>query len=134
MFQDGKAKVKAVAASGQLGIFANGYWGHPAMQLSPEVNLLAFSHYLQALEYQRKAKQVVGMLGFEDARTSRTSRSAASLTPSISTTMATLNMEKLVQIKDLLDEVVTFVQQVYVPDACAIAAHVRRLVQVSARV
>ena len=56
-------KVKAVAASGQLGIFANGYWGHPAMQLSPEVNLLAFSHYLQALEYQRKALQVVGILG-----------------------------------------------------------------------
>ena len=56
-------KVNAVAASGQLGIFANGYWGHPAMHLSPEVNLLAFSHYLQALEYQRKATQVVGMLG-----------------------------------------------------------------------
>jgi hydrogenase large subunit len=56
-------RVKAVAASGQLGIFANGYWGHPAMRLSPEVNLLAFSHYVQALEYQRKALQIVGMLG-----------------------------------------------------------------------
>ena len=54
-------KVKAVAESGQLGIFANGYWGHPAMHLPPEVNLLAFSHYLQALEFQRKANQVVGM-------------------------------------------------------------------------
>ena len=40
--------VKGVAASGQLGIFANGYWGHPQMRLSPEVNLLAFAHYLQA--------------------------------------------------------------------------------------
>jgi hypothetical protein len=28
------------------------------MRLSPEVNLLAFTHYLQALEYQRKALQV----------------------------------------------------------------------------
>jgi hydrogenase large subunit len=56
-------KVNAVVGSGQLGIFSNGYWGHPAMRLSPEVNLLAFSHYLQALEYQRKATQVVGMLG-----------------------------------------------------------------------
>ena len=55
--------MKAVAASGQLGIFQNGYWGHPAMRLSPEVNLLAFTHYVQALEYQRKALQVVGMLG-----------------------------------------------------------------------
>ncbi len=50
-------------ASGQLGIFMNGYWGHPAMRLSPEVNLLAFTHYVQALEYQRKALQVVGILG-----------------------------------------------------------------------
>jgi len=55
--------VNAVAASGQLGIFMNGYWGHPAMRLSPEVNLLAFTHYVQALEYQRKALQVVGILG-----------------------------------------------------------------------
>jgi hydrogenase large subunit len=29
-------KVKGLIASGQLGIFAHGYWGHPAMQLSPE--------------------------------------------------------------------------------------------------
>ena len=28
-------KVLGVAASGQLGIFTNGYWGHPAMHLSP---------------------------------------------------------------------------------------------------
>ncbi len=33
------------------------------MHLSPNVNLLAFSHYVQALEYQRKALQIVGMLG-----------------------------------------------------------------------
>src|ERR1700743_1310752 len=56
-------KVKGLAASGQLGMFASGYWGHPAMHLPPEVNLLAFSHYLQALDYQRKALQVVGILG-----------------------------------------------------------------------
>ena len=28
-------RVNAVASSGQLGIFANGYWGHPAMKLPP---------------------------------------------------------------------------------------------------
>ncbi|HJW95655.1 MAG TPA: nickel-dependent hydrogenase large subunit, partial [Thermoanaerobaculia bacterium] len=30
-------KIKGLVASGQLGIFANGYWGHPAMKLPPEV-------------------------------------------------------------------------------------------------
>ncbi|MCM2269574.1 MAG: nickel-dependent hydrogenase large subunit, partial [Thermoanaerobaculia bacterium] len=58
-----KAKLEALVASGQLGIFQNGYWGHSAMRLPPEVNLLAVSHYLQALEYQRKANQVVAILG-----------------------------------------------------------------------
>ncbi|MDX1674711.1 MAG: nickel-dependent hydrogenase large subunit, partial [Longimicrobiales bacterium] len=62
-FEQTKAKVQGLVDSGQLGIFANGYWGHSAMHLSPEVNLLAVSHYLQALEYQRKANQVVTLLG-----------------------------------------------------------------------
>ncbi len=43
-------KLKTFVSSGQLGIFANGYWGHPAMKLPPEVNLIAAAHYLQALE------------------------------------------------------------------------------------
>src|SRR5512140_3295126 len=47
-----KAKLESIVASGQLGIFTNGYWGHPAMHLPPEVNLLAVSHYLQALDIQ----------------------------------------------------------------------------------
>src|SRR6476660_3067610 len=35
-----KMKVKGLVDSGQLGPFAHGYWGHPAMKLSPEVNLI----------------------------------------------------------------------------------------------
>jgi len=49
--------------SGQLGIYANGYWGHKAMKLPPEVNLLASAHYLQALHYQRRINMVVSILG-----------------------------------------------------------------------
>ncbi len=44
---------KDLVASGRLD-FANGYWGHPAMKLPPEVNLIAVAHYLQALECQRE--------------------------------------------------------------------------------
>ncbi|HZY04714.1 MAG TPA: nickel-dependent hydrogenase large subunit, partial [Anaeromyxobacteraceae bacterium] len=58
-----KERVKGFVEKGQLGIFTNGYWGHPAMKLPPEVNLLAVAHYLQALEYQRKANQAVAILG-----------------------------------------------------------------------
>ena len=37
-------KIKGFVEAGQLGIFTNGYWGHPAMKLPPEVNLLAVAH------------------------------------------------------------------------------------------
>jgi hydrogenase large subunit len=114
-------KVKAVAASGQLGIFANGYWGHPAMRLSPEVNLLAFSHYLQALEYQRKALQVVAMLGSKTPHIQNLNVGGVANAIDLDGTSA-LGMDKLEMIKVLLDDVTRFVQQVYFVDVCAVAA------------
>ena len=43
-FRDVQNRLKKFVASGQLGIFANGYWGHPAMRLPSAVNLLATAH------------------------------------------------------------------------------------------
>jgi hydrogenase large subunit len=114
-------KVKAVAASGQLGIFTNGYWGHPAMRLSPEVNLLAFSHYLQALQYQRKALQVVGMLGSKTPHIQNLTVGGVANAIDLDSQSA-LSMEKLEAIRLLLDDVARFVQQVYFVDVCAVAA------------
>jgi hydrogenase large subunit len=114
-------KVKGVAASGQLGIFTNGYWGHPQMRLSPDVNLLAFSHYLQALEYQRKSNQVVGMLGGKTPHIQNLTVGGVSNAINLDS-QAVLGMERLESIKVLMDEVASFVQQVYLVDACAIAA------------
>ncbi len=57
-----KGKLKALVDSGQLGPFANGYWGHPAMKLPPEANLMAVAHYLESLDYQRKATQALGII------------------------------------------------------------------------
>jgi hydrogenase large subunit len=114
-------KVKAVAASGQLGIFTNGYWGHPAMKLSPEVNLLAFSHYVQALEYQRKALSIVAMLGSKTPHIQNLTVGGVANAINLDS-QATLNMDKLFMIKELFAEVKQFVQQVYFPDVCAVGA------------
>ncbi len=114
-------KVKAVAASGQLGIFMNGYWGHPAMKLPPEVNLLAFSHYLQALEYQRKATQVVAMLGGKTPHIQNLTVGGVANAINLDSE-AVLSMDRLEQMKVLSDEVANFVRQVYFIDACAVAA------------
>ena len=46
-------RLKKFVGGGQLGIFTNGYWGHPAYKLPPEVNLIAVAHYLEALDWQR---------------------------------------------------------------------------------
>src|SRR6201993_3120575 len=114
-------RVNAVASSGQLGIFANGYWGHPAMKLSPEVNLLAFTHYVQALEYQRKALQVVGMLGSKTPHIQNLTVGGVANAIDLDSPSA-LGMAGLEAIRVLLDEVVRFINEVYFVDACAIAA------------
>ena len=62
LFKAVQEKLKALVDSGQLGPFANGYWGHSAMILPPEANLMAVSHYLEALDYQRKADQAQAII------------------------------------------------------------------------
>ena len=114
-------RLKGFVDGGQLGIFQNGYWGHPAMKLPPEVNLLAVSHYLEALEFQRKANQVVALLGSKTPNIQNLAVGGVANAINLDN-QATLNMEKLYTVKSLLDEVVAFVQQVYVPDVCAIGA------------
>jgi hydrogenase large subunit len=116
-----KEKVKEFVAAGQLGIFTNGYWGHPAMKLSPEVNLLAVAHYLQALDVQRKATQVVAILGSKTPNIQNLAVGGVANAINLDSPAA-LNMEKLYQVKTLLDEVQAFVTQVYLPDVAAIAA------------
>ena len=57
-FKATQARLKKFVESGQLGIFANGYWGHPAYKLPPEVNLLAVHHYLMALRQQARTARL----------------------------------------------------------------------------
>jgi len=116
-----KDKLAGFVEAGQLGIFANGYWGHPAMKLAPEVNLLAVSHYLQALEYQRKANQIVAILGSKTPNIQNLAVGGVANAINLDN-QATLNMAKLYAIKDLFEEVTRFVEQVYIPDVCAIGA------------
>ena len=120
-FEAVKAKLSDFVANGQLGIFTNGYWGHPAMKLSPEVNLLAVGHYLQALEYQRKANQVVTILGGKTPNIQNLAVGGVANAINLDN-LATVNMEQLYHMKDLLLEVETFVKQVYLPDVIAIGA------------
>src|SRR5512141_468078 len=114
-----KEKLAGFVAGGQLGIFQNGYWGHPAMRLPPEVNLLAVAHYLQALEYQRKALQVVAILGSKTPNIQNLAVGGVANAINLASPAA-LNVAERYQVTTALDGGTAFVQRVYVPDVCAI--------------
>ena len=114
-------KLKSFVAGGKLGIFASGYWGHPAMKLPPEVNLLAVAHYLKALDYQRKASQAVAILGGKNPHIQNLVVGGVATAINMEN-LATLNMERLVFLKTLMEETRDFVQKVYYPDMLAIAS------------
>ncbi len=118
-FRAVQERLKKFAASGKLGIFANGYWGHPAMKLPPEVNLIAVTHYLQALDYQRYADQALAVLTGKDPHLQNLAVGGVS-TAINPDNEATLNMERLYFIKSLADKAREFVYKVYLPDAIAI--------------
>ncbi|MDW7773968.1 MAG: nickel-dependent hydrogenase large subunit [Desulfobulbaceae bacterium] len=116
-----KGKVQALVDSGQLGPFANAYWGHPAMKLPPEANLMAVSHYLEALDYQRKANEALAIISGKTPHIQNllVGGVAAAINPD---NEATLNAERLYWVKQLVEEVRGFIHQVYVPDVVAVAA------------
>ncbi|MBL8492065.1 MAG: nickel-dependent hydrogenase large subunit, partial [Rhodocyclaceae bacterium] len=62
-FSDVRKKLKGFVEAGQLGIFANGYWGHPAYRLPAEANLMAVAHYLDALAWQREVVKLHAVFG-----------------------------------------------------------------------
>ena len=114
-------KLKAFVSTGQLGVFGSGYWGHPAMKLPPEINLLAVVHYLQALEYQRKATMIVGILGSKSPHIQNLAVGGVA-NPINLESQSTLTLERLEKVKHNIDELTDFVNKVYLVDVAAIAA------------
>ena len=109
-------KVKALVDSGQLGIFTNAYFlgGHPAYVLPPEVDLIATAHYLEALAVQVKAARAMAIFGAKNPHTQFTVVGGC-------TNYDALRPERLAEFKALYDEVMAFVEQVYIPDLLAVA-------------
>jgi len=114
-------KVNGLVGGGQLGIFSHGYWGHSAMHLSPEMNLIFFAHYLEALEFQRKACQVVGILGGKTPHIQNMAVGGVMNAINLNS-LATMNMDRLGTLQSLLLDLIPFVQQAYFVDTCLLAA------------
>lgn len=118
-FSDLQKRLKKFVESGQLGIFANGYWGHPAMKLPPEANLMATAHYLEALEWQKEIVKVHAIFGGKNPHPNYL---VGGMACSINLDDASgLNAERLAFVRQLLEDGKKFVEQVYLPDIMAIA-------------
>ena len=114
-------KLKTFVDSGQLGPFANGYWGHKAYKLPPEANLMAVAHYLEALEWQRDVIRVHALLGAKNPhpQTYVVGGMALAIDPNSPTA---LNARGLSEIASLFAKAKAFVDRVYIPDVLAVAS------------
>lgn len=120
-FGDVQKRLAGFVQSGQLGIFTNGYWGHPAYKLPPEVNLLAVAHYLEALDWQRDIIRLHTIFGGKNPHPNFLVGGMASAINLEDT--ATINAARLTEVKGMIDRARTFVEQVYWPDLVAIAGY-----------
>ena len=112
-------KIKAFAASG-LGIFANGYWGHPAYKLPPEVNLIAVAHYLDALEWQKEIVKIHAVFGGKNPHPNYL---VGGVPCSIDVDeVGAINGERLNLVSRLISQADEFVNEVYIPDLLAVAS------------
>jgi hydrogenase large subunit len=111
--------VKKLAASG-LGIFANGYWGHPAYKLPPEANLLAVAHYLDALSWQKDVVKIHAVFGGKNPHPNYL---VGGMPCSIDVNeVGAINSERLNLVAGLIAQADEFINQVYIPDVLAIAS------------
>jgi hydrogenase large subunit len=120
-FADVQAKVQRIVDSGQLSLFANAYWGHPAYKLPPEVNLLAVAHYLEALDWQSHVTQIHTIFGGKNPHPNFVVGGVPM--PIDVNSDTALNISRLSIIKDSIQRMQEFVDQVYIPDLLAIAPY-----------
>ena len=116
-----KERLSGFVGTGQLGIFTNGYWGHPAMKLPPEVNLIAVAHYLQALEVQRYANKIVSVLGSKSPHIQNVAVGGVA-NPLAVDSQSVLTMERLLAVKEWIVKLDDFIKNVYLVDVAAIGA------------
>jgi len=120
-FSDLQKRLTTFVNSGQLGIFANGYWGHKAYKLPPEVNLIGVAHYLEALEWQKEIVKIHTIFGGKNPHPNYL---VGGVPCAINIDDANaLNAERLAYVGTLLAEAKEFIEQVYIPDLLAVAPY-----------
>ena len=116
-----KGRLKDFVDRGQLGPFANAYWGHPAYKLPPEANLMAVAHYLEALDWQRDFIKMHAILGGKNPHL-QSFLVGGMATPVDPDKQASINTGSVARMKELTSRAKEFVSKVYLPDVLAVAS------------
>ena len=121
-FREVQNRLKKFVESGQLGIFANAYWGHPAYKLPPEVNLLATTHYLEALDFQKEIVKIQTIFGGKNPHPNwLVGGVPAALNVDGTGAVGAINMALLNMVSNIIDRTIEFIDQVHIPDLLAVA-------------
>ena len=114
-FKEVQQRIKTFVDSGQLGLFANGYWGSPAYKLPPEANLMAAAHYIEALRIQAKLVRMHAIFGAKNPH-------LQALAVGGVTSVKDLTPDRIAEFLYIWKQAQDFVRNVYIPDLVAIAS------------
>ncbi|WP_333877449.1 nickel-dependent hydrogenase large subunit [Methylobacter sp.] len=121
-FRDTQNRLLKFVESGQLGPFKNGYWTNPAYLLPPEADLMAVTHYLEALDFQKDIMKIRTIFGGKDPHPNwLVGGVPCAINIDGVGASGAINMERLNLVSSLIDRTITFIDQVYIPDLLAIA-------------
>ena len=132
-FSGVRDRISSFVQRGQLGPFANAYWGHPAYRLPPEANLMAVAHYLEALDWQRRFIRIHAILGGKNPHL-QSFLVGGIATPVDADSQNALNADTIAQLDKLIAEGRDFVTRVYIPDVLAVASFYKDWASVGAGV
>ncbi len=121
-FRDIQNRLKKFVESGQLGPFKNGYWSNPAYLLPPEADLMAVTHYLEALDFQKEIMKIRTIFGGKDPHPNWMVGGvpcAINMNDDMAAG-APLNMVTLNQISEIINQTREFIKNVYIPDILAV--------------
>jgi quinone-reactive Ni/Fe-hydrogenase large subunit len=95
---------------GRLGIFSNAYWGNKSYKLTPEQNLIATAHYLQALDLQRDAAKLMAIFG------GKMPHPQSLVVGGVTCVQDIKNPARIALFKTLLKKFSHFIKTAYLPD------------------
>ncbi|NEV63407.1 nickel-dependent hydrogenase large subunit [Thiorhodococcus minor] len=122
-FRDVQNRIKRFVESGQLGPFMNGYWGNPAYKLPPEANLMAVTHYLEALDFQKEIVKIHTIYGGKNPHPNwLVGGVPCAINVHETGAVGAVNMERLNLVSSIIDRTIEFIDKVYIPDLMAIAS------------